>query len=241
MKTLGLIGGMSWESTLVYYQLLNRMTRERLGGTHSAPLILWSVDFAPIAVMQAEGRWDAATAVLVDAARRLEQAGAEGLLICANTMHRMAQEVQAAVSIPLVHVADATAAAIRAAGVERPLLMATRYTMEQDFYRDRLAACGVQAAIPGPDDRARLQAIIYDELIQGVFRPDSKAAILDIIAAARGGQGVDSVILGCTEFGLLIQPADLDLPLFDTTVLHAGAAMTFALDGQDLSGSTTGR
>ena len=188
MKTLGMIGGMSWESTLVYYQLLNRMTRERLGGTHSAPLILWSVDFAPIAVMQAQGRWDAATAVLVDASRRIEQAGAEGLLICANTMHRMADEVQAAVSIPLVHVADATAAAIRAAGVERPLLLATRYTMEQAFYRDRLAARGVQAVIPGPDDRARLQSIIYDELIQGVFRPDSKAAILDIIAAFESGR-----------------------------------------------------
>ncbi len=231
MKTLGLIGGMSWESTLVYYQLLNRMTRERLGGTHSAPLILWSVDFAPIAVMQAEGRWDDATAILVAAAQRLEQAGAEGLLICANTMHRMADEVQAAVSIPLIHVADATAAAIRAAGVQRPLLLATRYTMEQDFYCDRLAAAGVHATIPGEADRNRLQSIIFDELIQGRFEPASKAAMLAMIDHARQGQGTDGVILGCTEFGLLIRAEDLDLPVFDTAVIHAEAAIAFALAG----------
>ncbi len=228
MKTLGLIGGMSWESTLVYYQLLNRMTRERLGGTHSAPLILWSLDFAPIAVMQSEGRWDDATAVLVDAARRLERAGAEGLLICANTMHRMADEVQAAISIPLIHVADATAAAIRAAGVERPVLLATRYTMEQAFYRDRLAASGVQASIPGEADRDRLQSIIFDELIQGRFEPASGAAMLAMIDHAKG-KGTDGVILGCTEFGLLIRPEDLDLPVFDTAVIHAEAAISFSL------------
>ena len=231
MKTLGLIGGMSWESTLVYYQLLNRMTRERLGGTHSAPLILWSLDFAPIAVMQSEGRWDDATAVLVDAARRLERAGAEGLLICANTMHRMADEVQAAISIPVIHVADATAAAIRAGGVERPLLLATRYTMEQAFYRDRLAASGVQASIPGETERNRLQSIIFDELIQGRFEPASKAAMLAMIDQARREQGTDGVILGCTEFGLLIRPEDLDLPVFDTAVIHAEAAIAFSLAG----------
>ena len=231
MKTLGLTGGMSWESTLVYYQLLNRMTRERLGGTHSAPLILWSLDFAPIAVMQSEGRWDDATAVLVDAARRLERAGAEGLLICANTMHRMADEVQAAISIPVIHVADATAAAIRAAGVERPLLLATRYTMEQAFYRDRLAASGVKATIPGEADRNRLQSIIFDELIRGRFEPASKAAMLAMIDQARREQGTDGVILGCTEFGLLIRPEDLDLPVFDTAVIHAEAAIAFSLAG----------
>ena len=231
MKILGLIGGMSWESTATYYQLLNRMTRERLGGTHSAPLILWSLDFAPIAVMQSEGRWDDATAVLVDAARRLERAGAEGLLICANTMHRMADEVHAAISIPVIHVADATAAAIRAAGVERPLLLATRYTMEQAFYRDRLAASGVQASIPGEADRNRLQSIIFDELIQGRFEPASKAAMLAMIDQARREQGTDGVILGCTEFGLLIRPEDLDLPVFDTAVIHAEAAIAFSLAG----------
>ena len=230
MKTLGLIGGMSWESTLVYYQLLNRMTRERLGGMHSAPLILWSVDFAPIAVMQTEGKWDEAAAILVEAGRRLERAGAEALLICANTMHLMADEVRAAVSIPLIHVADATASAIRAAGVRRPLLLATRYTMEQDFYRGGLSRRGVEAVIPGAEDRARLQAIIYDELVQGLFRPESKAAMQTIIRSEQAGQEIDGVILGCTEFGLLLRPEDLDLPMFDTTVLHAEAAARFALD-----------
>ena len=229
MKTLGLIGGMSWESTLVYYQRLNRMTRERLGGLHSAPLILWSVDFAPIAAMQASGDWERATTALEDAARRLERAGAEAILICANTMHRMAGEVQAAVSIPVLHVADATAAAVKAAGSARPLLLATRFTMEQAFYRDRLKADGVSAVIPGEADRARLHTIIYDELVRGVISLDSKAAMLAIIDNARRDQGVDGVILGCTEFGLLIGPDDLDLPVFDTALIHAEAGIAFAL------------
>ena len=229
MRTLGLIGGMSWESTLVYYQLLNRMARDRLGGQHSAGLILWSEDFAPIVKMQESGRWDEATAILASAARRLEQAGADALLICANTMHKMADEVAAAVSIPLIHVADATATAIKAGGVQRPLLLATRYTMEHDFYRSRLADNGVEALIPGEADRQRLQAIIFDELIQGVLSPASKAAMLRIIEAERVGHGADAVILGCTEFGLLIRSDDLDLPVFDTTILHAAAGMTFAL------------
>ena len=229
MKTLGLIGGMSWESTQLYYRLLNRMARERLGGQHSAALILWSEDFAPIVRMQAEGRWDEATAVLVHAARQLEAAGAEALLICANTMHRMAGEVQAAVSIPLIHVADAAAAAIKAAGSERPLLLATRYTMEQDFYRDRLATNGVEALIPPEEDRLALQAIIYDELIQGIVDPASKAALLAMIQTARREQGVDSVVLACTELGLLLGPDDVDLPVLDTTAIHAEAGMAFAL------------
>ena len=229
MKTLGLIGGMSWESTRLYYDLLNRMARERLGGQHSAALILWSVDFAPIVRMQETGRWDEATAVLVDAARRLEQAGAQGLLICANTMHKMAGEVQAAVDIPLIHVADVTAAAVRAAGVERPLLLATRYTMEQDFYRARLSANGVQALIPGEADRLAMQAIIFEELIQGVIDPASRAAMLQMIETGRREQSVDGVMLACTELGLLIKPGELDLPVFDTTLIHAEAAMAFAL------------
>ena len=229
MKTLGLIGGMSWESTRLYYDLLNRMARERLGGQHSAALILWSVDFAPIVRMQETGRWDEATAVLVDAARRLEQAGAQGLLICANTMHKMAGEVQAAVDIPLIHVADVTAAAVRAAGVERPLLLATRYTMEQDFYRARLSANGVQALIPGEADRLAMQAIIFEELIQGVIDPASRAAMLQMIETGRREQSVNGVMLACTELGLLIKPGELDLPVFDTTLIHAEAAMAFAL------------
>ena len=229
MRTLGLIGGMSWESTVVYYQLLNRMVRERLGRSHSAPLILWSVDFEPMTHLQAAGEWDQATAVLADAAQRLEQAGAQALLICANTMHLMADEVQAAVSIPVIHVADATAAMIRAAGLRRPLLLATRYTMEKPFYRERLARRGVEALIPGEPDRARLHAIIFEELVRGVFNPASKAAMLQIIETGRREQGADGVILGCTEFGLLLSSDDLDLPVFDTAAIHASAGVDFAL------------
>ncbi len=231
MKTLGLIGGMSWESTTVYYQWLNRLARDRLGGHHSARLVLWSVDFAPIAAMQAAGDWGGAAAVMVDAARRLEAAGAEALMIGANTMHRMAPEVQAAVAIPLIHVADATAAAIRDARLSRPLLLATRFTMEQAFYRDRLTAGGLEAAIPPPAARDRLHAIIYDELVHGRFEPDSRDAVIAIVGRAAAEQGIDSVILGCTEFGLLVRPADLPVPTFDTTEIHARAAMEFALAG----------
>jgi aspartate racemase len=229
MKTLGLIGGMSWESTTLYYQFLNRMTRERLGGQSSASLVLVSVDFAPIARMQAAGLWDELTAEMVDAARRLERAGAQAVVICANTMHLMADDVAAAVSAPVIHVADATAAAIRRTGAKRPLLLATRYTMEHSFYRDRLRRSGVDALIPSEPDRARLQAIIYDELVQGLFKLSSKDAVVEIVESAVRGEGADAVILGCTEFGLLLKPEDLPAPMFDTTELHAAAAMDFAL------------
>jgi aspartate racemase len=229
VKTLGLIGGMSWESTTLYYQMLNRMARERLGGQHSARLVLWSIDFAPMAAMQAAGLWDEATAVMIDAARRLEGAGAEAIVICANTMHRMADEVAAAVSVPLLHVADATAAAIRAAGVRRPLLLATRYTMEQPFYRERLRRAGVEALVPAEHDRTKLHAIIYDELVQGRFKLSSKAALIAIAESAKRAEGADGVILGCTEFGLLVSADDLPMPMFDTTEIHAQAAMAFAL------------
>jgi aspartate racemase len=231
VKTLGLLGGTSWESTAVYYRLLNQMARERLGGQHSAKLLIWSADFAPIAAMQAAGDWDQATAVLVDAARRLEDAGAQALLICANTMHRMAPEVQAAIGIAVIHVADAAAASIRAGGCERPLLMATRFTMEQAFYRDRLRAGGVEALIPPAQDRERLHAIIFDELVQGRFEPASRADFVAIAERAVAREGADGVILGCTEFGLLVGPADLPVPVFDTTEIHARAGMDFALGG----------
>jgi aspartate racemase len=220
---------MSWESTTVYYQWLNRLARERLGGHHSAKLLIWSVDFAPIAAMQAAGDWEAATAVMIDAARRLEKAGAEALMIGANTMHRMAPEVQAAVSIPLIHVADATAAAIREAGLSRPLLLATRFTMEHAFYRDRLGAGGIEALTPPAEARDRLHAIIYDELVLGRFEPASRAEMIAIVDQAVSANEIDSVVLGCTEFGLLIQPGDLPVPTFDTTEIHARAAMDFAL------------
>ena len=228
MKTLGLLGGMSAESTVVYYQTLNRLVRERLGGLHSAPLILWSVDFAPIAELQAKDDWDATGAILADAARHLQAAGAQAILICANTMHINAPQIAAAVSVPIVHIADATAAALKARGVERPLLLATRYTMEKPFYRDRLAELGLPSLIPGDADRARLQAIIFDELCQGVISPASKAEVLAMIARGKAA-GADGVIFGCTEIGLLLDPAELDLPAVDTAVIHCQAAVDFAL------------
>jgi len=231
LKTLGLIGGMSWESTALYYQLLNRMAREALGGQHSAKLILWSVDFAPIAALQAAGLWDEATVIMVDAARRLEAAGAEAVLICANTMHRMAGDVAAAISVPLIHAGDATASAVKRAGVKKPLLLATRYTMEQSFYRDRLQRGGVEVVIPAEPDRTRLHAIIFDELVQGRFKLTSKDAVIDMAASAARGEGADGVILGCTELALLVKAEDLPLPSFDTTEIHARAAMDFALAG----------
>jgi aspartate racemase len=229
VKALGLIGGMSAESTVIYYQLLNRLVRKRLGGLHSASLVMASLDFAPIAKMQADGAWDQAGEVLAAAARTLEAAGAQAVLICANTMHLVAGAVQGAVSIPLIHIADATADALTAAGARRPLLLATRFTMEKAFYRDRLAARGIEALVPEPADRERLHAIIYDELCVGLVSPKAKAAVLAMIGAAQG-QGADSVIFGCTEIGLLISQADLDLPAFDTTEIHARAAVAFALD-----------
>jgi len=229
VKTLGLIGGMSWESTTLYYQHLNRMARERLGGQHSASLILLSVDFAPIAGMQSAGLWDEASAVMIDAAKRLEGAGAQGLVICANTMHRMADDVASAIGIPLIHVADATASVIVAAGVRRPLLLATRYTMEQGFYRERLRRFGVDAGIPSEADRARLQSIIYDELIQGLVKLASREAVVAMVESAVRGEAADGVILGCTELALLVGPDDLPVPVFDTTEIHAKAAMDFAL------------
>lgn len=227
MKMLGLIGGMSAESTVVYYQLLNRLVRERLGGLHSARLLLWSVDFAPIAELQAKDDWAATGRALAEAARQLERAGAEALLICANTMHTNAPEVRAATSVPLIHIADATAAALKAKGVTRPLLLATRFTMEKPFYRDRLAELGLESMVPGPDARERLHALIYDELCRGVIRPESRAAVLGMIDEGRAA-GADGVIFGCTEVGLLLDPADMPLPTVDSAVAHCEAAAAFA-------------
>jgi aspartate racemase len=229
VKTIGLIGGMSWESTTLYYQHLNRMARAKLGGQHSARLVILSVDFAPLAALQAAGDWDAAAALLVDAAHKLEQAGAEAILICANTMHLVAEAVQAAVRVPVLHVADATAAAVIACGARKPLLLATRFTVEKDFYRDRLRAGGVEAVIPPAKARNELHRIIYDELVQGVFTDASRQAMLAMIETARRDDGVDAVILGCTELSFLVKPEDLPEPLLDTTEIHARAAMDFAL------------
>ncbi len=228
MKTLGLIGGISAESTTIYYRELNRMVRERLGGLHSCELILWSVDFAPIAALQARDDWNATGAILADAARKLEVAGAQAIVICANTMHLNAPQVEAAVSVPLIHIADATAAALKAKGVSRPLLLATRFTMEKAFYRDRLEAQGLAVLVPGEGDRERLHAIIYDELCQGVILAASRVSVLDMIERGRAA-GADSLIFGCTEIGLLLDAGDMPLPTVDTALAHAEAAVDFAL------------
>lgn len=229
MKMIGLIGGMSWESTVVYYQLLNRLARQRLGGLHSARLLLWSFDFAEIEAHQAAGDWEAATNCMLDAARSLEKGGAECIVICTNTMHKMAGEVQDAVNIPLIHIADATATAIKAAGVQRPLLLGTRFTMEQDFYKGHLKnQHGISVLIPDDAERTSVHDIIYQELCQGEIKPASKQRYLDIVSNAADA-GADGVIFGCTEVGLLIAATDLDLPAFDTTELHAIAALDFAL------------
>lgn len=230
MKTLGLIGGMSWESTAIYYRLLNEIVRERLGGLHSAKLLLWSFDFAEIAERQHAGDWEGAGALLVEAARRLEAGGAEGLVICTNTMHKLADAVQAAISIPLIHIADATGRAVVEAGVRRPALLATRFTMEQDFYKGRLVdKYGLEPVVPDQAGCEMVHKVIYDELCQGIIRPDSKSAYLDEVGRMRRTDQVDSVIMGCTEITMLIGQGDFDIPVFDTTRIHAEAAIDFAL------------
>jgi aspartate racemase len=228
VKTLGLIGGISAESTTVYYRELTRLVRERLGGLHSCELVMWSVDFAPVAALQAEDDWEATGAILANAARKLEAAGAQAIVICANTMHLNAPHIRAAVSAPVIHIADATAAALKARDVTRPLLLATRFTMEKTFYRDRLAELGLPALTPEKADRDRLHAIIYDELCQGVIRPESKTVVLEMIERGRAA-GADGIIFGCTEIGLLLDPADMPLPTVDTAVAHCEAAVDFAL------------
>lgn len=230
MKTLGLIGGMSWESTAIYYRLLKEIVRERLSGLHSAKLLLYSFDFAEIADRQHHGDWDSAGVLLADAARKLEAGGAEGLLICTNTMHKLADRVQAAVSIPLIHIADATAVAVKGAGVKRPALLATRFTMEQDFYKGRLTEkYGLQPVVPDQAGRDMVHQVIYDELCRGIVSAASKAAYIDEVARLRRDEKIDGVIMGCTEITMLIGERDFDIPVFDTTRIHAEAAVAFML------------
>jgi len=229
MKTIGLIGGMSWESTLVYYQLLNRLTREQCGGLHSAQLLLWSFDFATIEALQANNDWTTATKEMINAARKLEKGGAECIVICTNTMHKMAQDVAESVHIPLIHIADATAAAIKSTNVKKPLLLATRYTMEQDFYKGHLESNhGIKVTIPTEPDLTTVHNIIYKELCQGVIKNSSRTQYQEIVHRAVDS-GADSVIFGCTEVGLLLSPEDVPVSAFDTTQLHAEAALKFAL------------
>jgi aspartate racemase len=230
VRTIGLIGGMSWESTALYYRYLNEGVRTRLGGLHSAELVLRSIDFANIAAMQASAEWDRAGDVMAHCAQALERAGAEAILLCTNTMHLLAPAIEAATTLPLLHIADATGTAITAAGCRRPALLATRFTMEQDFYASRLRRQhGLQPCIPTVEARAEIHRVIYEELCQGVVNPDSKARYLAEIETLQQEQGIDSVILGCTEIGMLLGEADLDLPVFDSTRLHAEAGVDFML------------
>jgi len=232
MKTIGLIGGMSWESTALYYRIVNREVGRRLGGLRSAKLHLASLDFEEIVVGQRAGAWEALATQLGDAARKLEQAGADCVLIATNTMHRVAEAVQAAVSIPLLHIVDVTAAAICDAGCRRVALLGTRYTMEQPFYVEHLARHGIACMVPDADERAEVHRVIFDELCKGDLNAASRKRLQVIVRRlrARGAQGL---ILGCTELSLTLAPHDVDLPLFDTTQLHALAAVTFALGNEE--------
>lgn len=229
MRVIGLIGGMSWESTAEYYRLLNEFTRDRLGGLHSARCVLYSVDFAEIEQLQVQGRWDEAGAILADAAHRLEKADADMLLICTNTMHKVADQVAAAVTIPLLHLAGATADAVRAAGVRTVGLLGTAFTMEQDFYRTRLESGGLDVRVPDADGRTLVHRIIYDELCLGVVRDESRKEYQRVIADLVT-DGAEAIILGCTEIELLIGERDSPVPVFPTTRLHAEAAVNAALE-----------
>ncbi len=229
MKTIGLIGGMSWESTVPYYRQINEGIKARLGGLHSAKVVMYSVDFHEIEQLQRDGDWNVAGERLADAARRLQGAGADLLVLCTNTMHKVAPQIEAAVPIPLLHIADATAASILAAGHRTIGLLGTRFTMEQDFYRQRLQERhGLEVIVPSADDRCVVHDVIYDELCRGVIRDASRDQVVHD-AALVVARGAEAIILGCTEIGLLVAAHDARVPLFDTTALHAVAAVEAAL------------
>ena len=231
MNVIGLIGGMSWESSAEYYRVINEAVRDRLGPLYSAKSLMYTVNFHEIEQMQHAGRWDDAAAVLADAAVRLERGGADCVVICTNTMHKLAEQVEAEVEIPLIHIADATAQKIRAKGMKRVGLLGTAFTMEQDFYRGRLEErFGLEIIVPGAAEREVVHRVIYDELCQGKVLPESKTQYVEIMdeLVKRGAEGI---ILGCTEIMLLIGQEDSPVPVFDTTTLHALAAVEFALEG----------
>jgi aspartate racemase len=230
VRRLGLIGGLSWESTRLYYDAINRAVALHLGGANSAPLIIDSLNFAPIAEAQSEDRWDDAGAEIVDSAHRLHRAGVDAIAIASNTMHKCAGEVRDAVPLPLIHIVDPLREALARDGRTRPLLLATRFTMEQDYIRAPLGEAGIEASIPGDEDRATIHRIIYQELIRGVVTATSRDTFLAIIAAGREA-GADSVILGCTEIGLLVNAENSPLPAYDTMALHAAAITDFILYG----------
>jgi aspartate racemase len=229
MKTIGLIGGMSWESTVTYYRIINEIVKERMGGFHSAKLLLYSVDFDIIEKCQAAGDWEATADILTDIAGRLEAAGADFLVLCTNTMHKVAPQIQAGIGIPLVHIADAAADALKSRGINRAALLGTKYTMTQDFYTSKLAGAGINVLIPDAEDVETVNSVIYNELCLGKVSGQSKRTFLRIIdgLAAQGAQGV---ILGCTEIGLLIGQEDTALPVFDTARIHAEKAAILAME-----------
>ncbi len=230
MKTIGLLGGMSWESTQSYYRLINEGVKARLGGLHSARLILYSVDFAEIEVLQQQGDWEAAGRLLASAAEAVQAAGADFLLIGTNTMHKVAPQIDDAIDIPLLHIADATAQALKHEGMHSVGLLGTRFTMEQAFYRERLERAGIRVLVPDQEERDEIHRIIYEELCQGEIRPDSRAVFQAVVdgLATRGAQ---AALLGCTEIGLLLKQSDTPVALFDTTEIHANAAVAAALGG----------
>ena len=227
-RTLGIIGGMSWESTESYYRLINEGIKAELGNLHSADLLIHSVDFAPIGELQAQGAWDEMGARLAKSGKRLQAAGAQGLLIATNTMHKVVDDVQAVTNLPIIHIADATAKAIQAQGLTKITLLGTQFTMTQDFYKQRLIDAGLQVLIPENDSRAEVHRIIYDELCQGQFLDSSRQYYSQVIKDL-ANEGAEGVILGCTEIGLLIQQADSPIAVFDTTAIHAAAAVDFLL------------
>jgi aspartate racemase len=230
-KVIGLIGGMSWESSAEYYRIINELVRDRLGCLRSARCLMWSFDFGEIEELQHAGRWDDATAEMIAAAQRLERGGADFVLICTNTMHRMADQVQAAISLPLLHIADPTAERIKAAGLRRVGLLGTAFTMEQDFYKGRLIERhGLEVLVPNDEDRKLVHRVIYDELVRGRAEPASRQAYREVIARL-AERGAEAVILGCTEIMLLVTPEDSSVPLFDTTAIHAEAAVEIAIAG----------
>ncbi|PTL90116.1 aspartate racemase [Halomonas litopenaei] len=228
MKTIGLLGGMSWESTVSYYQVINRDVNRALGGHHSAKIALISLDFAEVEAFQHQGRWEDAAGLLADAAWRVQEAGADLIVLCTNTMHKVARDIEKAVDIPLLHIADATADALIADGVKRVGLLGTCFTMEQGFYKDRLEAYGIEVQVPEKAQRDQVHRIIYDELCHGEIEQSSRQVMLSIMEELKAG-GAEAVILGCTEIALLVAQADTEIPLYDTTAIHARRAVELAL------------
>ena len=231
MKTIGLIGGMSWESSIKYYEIINVATRAALGGLHSAKSVVFSVDFAEIEKFQCENRWDKATEILVEAAQSLERAGADFIIICTNTMHKLYDAIQSEIRIPILHIADPTADKIKSMGINKVALLGTRFTMEEDFYKRRLIGNhGLDVLVPSSGDMESVHRIIYDELCTGVINPESRSIYAKIVERAVA-DGAHGIILGCTEIGLLLRPEDSPVPLFDTTKLHAEAAVKYSISG----------